>query len=90
MGIGMINKRTGLIIAGLMIMFASIYLSLPALLLVLLLGSLLIPPIFVFSLILVESIPVTIKQSQNLLAREKQFLVISISKESIVLEPEFR
>ncbi|MCX9010858.1 MAG: hypothetical protein OIN66_07015 [Candidatus Methanoperedens sp.] len=86
----MINKRTGLIIAGLMIVFASIYLSLPALFLVLLLGSLLIPPAFVFSLMLVESIPVTIKLSQNLLAGEKPFFVISISKESIILEPEFR
>lgn len=84
------NKQTGLIIAGLMIIFASIYLSLPALFLVLLLGSLLAPPVFVFSLMLIESIPVTIKRFQNIPASEKQFLVISISKESIILEPGFR
>lgn len=85
-----INKQTGLIIAGLMIIFASIYLSLPALFLVLLLGSLLAPPVLVFSLLLVESIPAAIKRSQNAPASEKQFLVISVSKESIILEPGFR
>lgn len=86
----MINKRNGSIIAGLIIISASIYLSLPALFLVLLLGSLLAPPAFIFSLMLVESIQVTIKQSQNLLAIEEPYLVISMSKESITLEPGFR
>jgi hypothetical protein len=56
----------------------------------LLLGLLIAPPVFVLVSVLKEGIPVMIKELESLLASGKEFLLISISKESIILEPEFR
>lgn len=82
------NKRIGLtIVTGLAVLIISIYLSFPAVFLALLLGFLFVPPAFAFLLILIEGIPVIIKESRNLLASGQRFLVISTSGESIILEP---
>ncbi len=69
---------------------ALMYISISTILLALLLGLLLVPPVLVFISIIIEGVPMVIKELQSILASEKNFFVISISKESITLEPQFR
>ncbi len=67
-----------------------LYLSAPAVLLTLILGLLFIPPTLVLLLISIEGAPMIVKELRGLLASGKRFLVISMSRESITLEPQFR
>ncbi|HLB70039.1 MAG: hypothetical protein OIN88_03145 [Candidatus Methanoperedens sp.] len=54
------------------------------------LGLLLIPPFLVFASVSAEGARILAKELQKLLHRGERFLLISISKESIVLEPQVR
>lgn len=65
------------------------YISISGLFIVLLLGALLIPPLFVIVSISREGM-VILKELKSLLISGKDFLVISISKENITLEPQVR
>lgn len=67
-----------------------LYLSAPAIFLALILGLLFIPPVLVIVSISIEGAPMIVKGLRGLLASGKQFLVISMSRESITLEPQFR
>ncbi len=54
------------------------------------LGMLISPPIFVFASVLKEGIPTILKELKSVFVTGKEILLISISKKSITLEPEFR
>ncbi len=58
--------------------------------LIILLLGMLIAPIFVFASVLKEGIPTISMELKSVFATGKEILLISISKKSITLEPEFR
>ena len=87
----MINKKLKLaIVLGFIALGILLYMSSPTVLLILTLGLLFIPPMLVLFLISIEGAPIIVKELRGLLASGKQFLVISMSRESITLEPQFR
>jgi hypothetical protein len=87
----MINKELKLaLLLGFISPGILLYLSAPAVFLALIFGLLFIPPILVLVLISLEGAPLIVKELRGLLASGKQFLVISMSQESITLEPQFR
>lgn len=87
----MINKKLKLaMVLGFISLGILLYLSAQAAFLALVLGMLFIPPMLVLLLISIEGAPTIVKELQGLLASGKQFLVISMSRESITLEPQFR
>ncbi len=87
----MINKKLKLaMVLGFISLGILLYLSAPAVFLALILGLLFIPPVMVLASISIEGTPIIVKELQGLLASGKQFLVISMSRESITLEPQFR
>jgi hypothetical protein len=87
----MINKELKLVLLlGFISPSILLYLSAPAVFLALIFGLLFIPPILVLVLISLEGAPLIVKELRGLLASGKQFLVISMSQESITLEPQFR
>jgi hypothetical protein len=67
-----------------------VYFSISGLFIVILIGFLLIPPLFVIASISKEGIPIIRNELKSLLISGKDFLVISISKEHITLEPQVR
>lgn len=87
----MINKKLKLaIVLGFISLGILSYLSAPAVFLTLILGLLFILPVLVLASISIEGAPIIVKELHGLLASGKQFLVISMSRESITLEPQFR
>ncbi len=70
--------------AGLVISMISISAALIAFL-----GLIVIPVVFVLVSLFIEGIPVIKKELKGLFYPEKSFFIISISKESITLEPQF-
>jgi hypothetical protein len=87
----MINKKPKLAVTLCFISLGILlFLSAPAVLLTLILGLLFIPPMLVIVLISIEGAPIIVKELRGLLASGKQFFVISMSRESITLEPQFR
>ena len=71
-------------------MLILIYLSLSAAFLVLLIGLLLIPSVMVFVFLIKEGVPIFTNELRRMAFQGKDFFVISISQESISLEPQFR
>ncbi len=55
----------------------------------LLLGALIAPPIFVFASVFIEGILVLARELKSIFASGREFLLISMSKEYIILEPEY-
>jgi hypothetical protein len=87
----MINKKLKLaMVLGFISVGILLHLLAPAVFLALILGLLFIPPLLVLVSISIEGAPLIVKGLQGLLASGKQFLVISMSRESITLEPQFR
>ncbi len=74
---------------GLVSMLILIYVSQRAAFLVLFLGILLIPSVMVFAFLIREGVPIITKRLRKLVFPGKDFFVISISKESISVEPQF-
>lgn len=62
-------------------------LSIPIIFITVLLGLLFIPPVLTFAWVLAAGAPVIVKELGALFESGKEIFVISISKESIVLEP---
>lgn len=60
--------------------------SIPTAFLAVLLGLLLIPPALLFAYVLITGIPVIANELKALLRSGKEMFIISVSKESIVLE----
>ena len=56
----------------------------------LVLGLLIIPPIAVSVHVFIQGIPLIRREMEDLLASGKDFFLISVSKEYIALEPQFR
>ena len=82
-----INSRMklGMVIAvGLLVIF---YFSIPAFVITILLGLLFIPPALLFASFFIEGIPVIIRELGLAQESGKERFVISISRDSIVLEP---
>lgn len=87
----MINKNIILTLVLVLIgLISSMFVSISGIFIASLLGLLLVPPVLVFVSVLKEGIPVIVKELKSLLVSGKEFFVISISKESITLEPQFR
>lgn len=61
--------------------------SIPTLVIATLLGLLFIPPVLLFASVLKEGAPVIVKELRALLGSGKEMFIISISRDSIVLEP---
>lgn len=67
-----------------------INISISLIVIMLIVGFLLIPPIAVIAYISAQGIPLLRKELEILLRSGKDFLLISVSKEQIILEPQFR
>jgi hypothetical protein len=84
----MINKK--MILALVMASLSAVILldlSISILFVVLLLGLLFIPPVLSLALLFIEGAPVIKKELHALMESGKEMFIISISKESITLEP---
>lgn len=68
----------------------SLYFSIPAIVIAMLLGLLFIPPVLLFASVLKEGVLVIIKELGAALESGKERFIISISKEAIVLEPNLK
>lgn len=79
----MMNKK---MISALFVAFAILYGFSTSVFLAVLLGLLLIPPALLFASVLITGIPVIAKELNALLRSGKEMFIISVSKESIVLE----
>ncbi len=79
----MMNKK---MISTLLIAFAILYGFSASVFLAVLLGLLLIPPALLFAYVFITGIPVIANELKALLRSGKEMFIISVSKESIVLE----
>lgn len=84
----MIDKKMKLIAISILIISAIIIsFSISALFLAMLFVLLFIPPVMVFAAILKEGAPLIARELRELVESGKEMFIISISKESITLEP---
>ncbi len=84
----MINKKIKLIAISILIISAIISgFSISTLFIAVLFGLLLIPPILVFTAILKEGVPLIAGELHALVESGREMFIISISKDSITLEP---
>ena len=67
-----------------------IYISASGVFIALLLGFLLVPPLLVIACIFREGVPIILRELHSVLISGKDFLVISSSREHIMLEPQVR
>lgn len=67
-----------------------IYISISLTVIMLIVGFLIIPPIAVIAYVSAQGIPLLRREIEVLLRSGKDFLLISVSKEHIILEPQFR
>ncbi len=79
----MMNRK---MISALLVAFAILYGFSTSVFLAVLLGLLLIPPALLFASVLITGIPVIANELKALLRTGKEMFIISVSKESIVLE----
>jgi hypothetical protein len=74
--------------------FASIiillYFSIPLTVITLIIGLLFIPPVAVIAYTFLLGIPMIRREMEDVLSSGKEFFLISVSKEYITLEPQFR
>ncbi len=85
-----IGKKKLALAGGLALLIISMLTSISTAFLILLIGLLLVPVLLVFSSIVIEGIPILSKELMDIFDSRKNFFVISASKESIILEPQFR
>lgn len=84
----MINKKIKLMAISIFIISAIIPgFSVSALFIAVLFGLLIIPPLLVFAAVLKEGAPLIAGKLHELMESGKEMFIISISKESITLEP---
>ncbi|MFZ3059266.1 MAG: hypothetical protein WA102_05940 [Candidatus Methanoperedens sp.] len=84
----MVDKKIKLIAISILIISVIINgFSISALFFAVLFGLLLIPPLLVFAAILKEGAPLIAGELRALMESGKEMFIISISKESITLEP---
>ncbi len=76
--------------AGFISLIVLTYISISWTLIILFLGLLLIPPIAVTVYLFIHGIPLLEKEIKDLLIYGKDFFLISVSRDNIILEPQFR
>ncbi len=86
----MMNRIMKMTLGLLACLILFMYVPISTILLVLLLGLLFIPPALVFISIFKEGAPIISEELRELVDSGKNFFVISVSKESITLEPQFK
>lgn len=86
----MIDRNRKLKAAAFISLIILMYLSISWTLIALFLGLLFGPPIAVAAYVFIQGVPLFKREIEDLLATGKDFLLISISKEHITLEPQFR
>lgn len=86
--INMITKKMKLALAFLGV-FILLNVPIPTIFIAVLLGLLLLP-VIVFASVLITGIPVIIKEMQAIIESGKEIFVISLSKDSIILEPNLK
>lgn len=90
MGLKIMRRKKLLIGIGLISLLILMNISVSTIFIGMLLGLLFVPPVLVSASILKEGKPVIVKLFNDLIASGKGFLVISISKETITLQPEYK
>lgn len=81
------KKMTFVLSATFLSLVALMEFSIPAVLITMLLGLLFIPPALLFASGLIAGIPILAKELGAALDSGKEMFIISVSKESIILEP---
>ncbi len=80
-------RLTGAVLFCLIILM---YISISWTFMTLILGLLIIPPMVASVHIFIQGIPLIRREMEGLLASGKDFFLVSVSKEYITLEPQFR
>ncbi len=86
----MIDRTVKLSAVILISLILLIHISISLTVIMLIVGFLLIPPIAVIAYVSAQGIPLLRSEIGVLLRSGKDFLLISVSKEHIILEPQFR
>lgn len=86
----MINRTVKLNAVILISLIILSYISISLTVILLIVGFLLIPPIAVIAYVSAHGIPLLRSEIEGILRSGKDFLLISVSKEYITLEPQFR
>ena len=81
--------KTALVI-GIISLYIAFSYSIPALFMTFLIATVFVPPTIVFVYILKEGIPLIYSELREVFSSGKEMFVISVSKEHITLEPEFK
>jgi len=84
----MVNSRMKLVLAFLGVLIL-LNVSISTMFIAILFGLLLIP-VIVFASVFIAGVPVIIKELQALLDSGREIFIISISKDSIILEPNLK
>jgi hypothetical protein len=88
--IEMIKKNIILVSMISAVLIISLTVSISVLFITALLGLLILPPLVAFILVFKEGLPLIISGGKSLFKSGKEFLLISISKDHITLEPQLR
>ncbi len=67
-----------------------LYFSIPLTVITLIIGLLFIPPVAIIAYTFLLGIPMIRREMEGVLSSGKEFFLISVSKEYITLEPQFR
>lgn len=86
----MTNRTIKLKLAVVLSIIVLLYFSVSLAVITLILGLLFVPPIAVFAYTIMHGIPFFLREMEALFSSGREFLLISISKECITLEPQFR
>ncbi len=86
----MMNRTVKLTLGLVACLIIFLYVPVSTIFLILLLGLLLVPPVLVFISVFKEGAPIISEELRGFVDSGKNFFVISISKESITLEPQFK
>ena len=87
----MIDKKvkTALIV-GIVSTYIAVSYPVSTIFITLLLGLIFVPPILVFVYVLKEGIPLISSELKDIFSSENEMFVISVSKEHITIEPEYK
>lgn len=83
------RQRTLVLSACILSVIILIYVPVSTIFISLILGLLLLP-VLVFAIVFLEGVPIIIRELKGLIHSGKELFLISITKESITLEPQFR
>ena len=84
------NKVKTILVIGIISVYIAVSYSIPALFMTFLIAAIFVPPAIVFVYILKEGIPLISSELRDIFSSGKEMFVISVSKEHITLEPEYK